>query len=283
VLNYCSKLPRNVNILLTVLSLIALVTLDYFSGYQVAFSVFYLIPVSIVAYVFGRTQGLLISLFCAVVWQYTNYISGETFSTPWHGLWNITTRFGFYAFTTVVLCDLHSALRKEEQLSQTDSLTGALTRRAFYNQLHMEMVRSKRYGRPITLVYFDLDNFKSVNDTQGHLVGDKILKVVVSTLKNATRELDAIARFGGDEFAILMPETDQAGARVIVPRLHQTLLKEMHGINKDVNMSIGVLTCNNFSDFDDILQEADKLMYAAKNSGKSTIVYGSYEKKVIAA
>jgi diguanylate cyclase (GGDEF)-like protein len=157
-----------------------------------------------------------------------------------------------------------------------DSLTGALNRRSFYNEMNREMHRSKRYARQMTIVCLDLDNFKAVNDIQGHMAGDEVLKSVADSLKGSLRIIDKIARLGGDEFAILLPETDEKGAKILLPRIYKIIIEQMQAANNNITISIGCLTCVNCTDIEDIIKEADKLMYEAKRSGKNMIKYGSY-------
>jgi diguanylate cyclase (GGDEF)-like protein len=275
-LNHLRSLPKNIAVTIIALSTITLSAIDYYSGHEVAFSVFYLLPVSFIAHIYGRAAGLLASIFYAALWQVINLYSGETFSNTWIAMWNAFTRFGFFAFTTVILCDLNSALREEERLSQVDSLTGALNRRSFYNEMNREMHRSKRYARQMTIVCLDLDNFKAVNDIQGHMAGDEVLKSVADSLKGSLRIIDKIARLGGDEFAILLPETDEKGAKILLPRIYKIIIEQMQAANNNITISIGCLTCVNCTDIEDIIKEADKLMYEAKRSGKNMIKYGSY-------
>ena len=97
--------------------------------------------------------------------------------------------------------------------SRSDPLTGVANSRVFLELLKREIARARRYKRPLTLAYLDLDNFKSVNDILGHAMGDKVLQTVVSTVNANIRVTDVVGRLGGDEFVLLLPETDMQGAR----------------------------------------------------------------------
>jgi diguanylate cyclase (GGDEF)-like protein len=123
----------------------------------------------------------------------------------------------------------------------------------------------------------DVDNFKAVNDLFGHLVGDKALATVASNLLNSLRQTDVVARVGGDEFAILMPETAADAAQTVLPKLQSSLIEEVRGHNWPITLSIGALTFNTTpASADEMLNLADQLMYTVKNSGKNNIRYAVY-------
>jgi diguanylate cyclase (GGDEF)-like protein/PAS domain S-box-containing protein len=162
------------------------------------------------------------------------------------------------------------ALEQEKDASRCDFMTGLYNRRAFYEMGEFEAKRAKRYQRPMTLLYIDVDNFKAVNDTQGHQAGDELLIQVGKTIKNSVRQTDITARLGGDEFAVLLPETDVAGGAVVSSKLHKTLGAEMEKNSWPVTFSLGCVTSNETHlDFDDLVKESDSLMYKSKKSGKN--------------
>jgi diguanylate cyclase (GGDEF)-like protein/PAS domain S-box-containing protein len=162
------------------------------------------------------------------------------------------------------------ALEQEKDASRCDFMTGLNNRRAFYEMGEFEAKRAKRYQRAMTLVYIDVDNFKAVNDTQGHQAGDELLIQVGKTIKNGVRQTDITARLGGDEFVVLLPETDAAGGAVVSDKLHKTLAAEMEKNGWPVTFSLGCVTSNETHlDFDDLVKESDALMYQSKKSGKN--------------
>src|SRR5207247_8805845 len=103
---------------------------------------------------------------------------------------------------------LRPAPAQLEQVAPQDPLTSVLNARAFSHELAQELSRNRRYGRPLALIYLDLDDFKSVNDAHGHATGDAVLRLVADAMRGAVRQADVVGRLGGDEFAGLMPETD---------------------------------------------------------------------------
>jgi diguanylate cyclase (GGDEF)-like protein len=167
---------------------------------------------------------------------------------------------------------LKSLLKKEHELARIDPLTNVPNRRAFYEALDKERVRSLRYRRPLTIAYVDLDNFKKVNDALGHAVGDELLVQVAAGLSCNLRASDYVGRLGGDEFAVLLPETDATAAKLVLGKLRLRLLEQMKAHGWQMTFSIGAAT---FLDppgsLDVIIRVADETMYAIKAHGKDNV------------
>jgi diguanylate cyclase (GGDEF)-like protein len=167
---------------------------------------------------------------------------------------------------------LKALLAKEHELARIDPLTTVPNRRAFYEALDKERVRSVRYRRPFTIAYIDLDNFKRVNDSLGHAVGDELLVHVAAGLRSNLRASDFVGRLGGDEFAALLPETDATAAKLVLCKLRLRLLEEMKAHSWQVTFSIGAATFLDPPDsLDVIVRVADETMYAIKTHGKDDI------------
>jgi diguanylate cyclase (GGDEF)-like protein len=251
---------------------------DYFTGIELALSFFYLIPVTMVAWVRGKNDGLAFSVLCSIVWLLSNLLSGETFSNPFIGVWNTLIRFGFFSVVTILLTELRQALDEERLLANTDPLTGALNRRSFNEIAEKKMIIAEVNKRPYTMVYIDLDNFKNVNDTLGHAVGDLVLKSVVDTLQTQIRSSDFLARLGGDEFAILLSDINQEQAKVIVGRLQSALTKQMQTSGWEITFSIGVTTVLSMPEsVDKLISLTDSLMYDVKSKGRNAVEFSTFE------
>jgi diguanylate cyclase (GGDEF)-like protein len=167
---------------------------------------------------------------------------------------------------------LKSLLAKEQELARIDPLTAVPNRRAFYEALDQERMRSRRYRRAFTIAYVDLDNFKKVNDSLGHAVGDELLVQVAAGLKSNLRASDYVGRLGGDEFAVLLPETDATAAQLVLRKLRLRLLEEMKAHDWQVTFSIGAATFLDPPDsLDVIIRMADETMYAIKAHGKDNV------------
>lgn len=249
-----------------------LAAIDYVTGFELSFAFFYLLPVGLVAWLAGRRAGIIISLASAVTWQAVNHLAGERFSSPLIPLWNTSTRMGFFLVVTLLLARLRDSLARERDLARTDFLTGAANTRAFYELSQMEINRARRYGHAFSVAYFDADNFKAVNDRMGHHAGSQLLVRVVEVFKQSLRATDAVARVGGDEFAILLPETGAAQAGVAVQKLLQKVSAEMRSVGWPVTFSVGLLTCTDPPHtVDEMIKLADDLMYEVKRGGKDGI------------
>ena len=158
-------------------------------------------------------------------------------------------------------------------IASTDHLTGALTRRGFEEQVSHEFARHRRYGRPSSIVTFDIDHFKKINDGYGHPAGDEVLRQVADFATQALRPTDFLGRMGGEEFAVLLPETGAADAFIAAERLRRTI--EQHqfnipgGAKINVTASFGVSAVSDFPTTSEWLACADKLLYEAKTSGRN--------------
>ena len=166
--------------------------------------------------------------------------------------------------------------QKVQELAITDELTGLHNRRAFHNALDRELRRSKRYQKPLSLIMLDIDGFKEINDTFGHQVGDDVLKSLAVHLQGAVRETDLLARYGGDEFAVILPETKAGEAVISAERLKNTIKnyyfkagKTHHG----VTLSIGIADVTNGStdSRNEIINRADNVLYMSKGHGGNSI------------
>ena len=165
-----------------------------------------------------------------------------------------------------------AARQAQRQLVTQDVLTNVLNARAFADRLGQELERNRRYPRPLTLIYLDLDNFKVINDTHGHQTGDAVLRLVADAMRTSVRTADVVGRLGGDEFAVLMPETDAQLAEAAAKRLVAGLRTVLKG-TPSVTASIGVVSCTaTDASTDDLLRRADQAMYDAKKAGKDRIV-----------
>ncbi len=160
-------------------------------------------------------------------------------------------------------------------LTTRDGLTQTHNKRFLLDSLQREVGRSKRYGRPLSLMMMDIDHFKLVNDVFGHLAGDYVLKRMVEAIKEHIREQDIMARFGGEEFVIILPEIDHQGAMICAEKIRR-LVEETRfiydGSKIPVNVSIGVVSSKNGShDADDMLRIVDANLYEAKRRGRNQI------------
>ncbi|HEY7482312.1 MAG TPA: GGDEF domain-containing protein [Gemmatimonadales bacterium] len=247
---------------------------DYLTGVEIAFSVFYFLPIAGAAYFVGLRAGMVVAGVSALSWLLADQLGGHAYSSAPIGVWNTLNRLLSFVVLAGLLGALRRAYEDQKELAYSDGLTGARNRRRFLELVDLEIGRARRFRRPFTVVLFDLDGFKAVNDRLGHVEGDAVLRAVVETTRSNLRETDVVARLGGDEFAILLAETDAEAARRAVAKLQGSLAEEMQKHEWPVSCSLGVLTCIDPPvDADDLVRLVDALTYAAKTRGKNTAVF----------
>jgi diguanylate cyclase (GGDEF)-like protein len=256
---------------------ILLGSIDYFTGYEISFSLFYLIPIFMVVWFTDGRLGLLLSIGSALVWLIADYSAGLFYSHPSIYIWNTIIRIGFFSVVSILGSTLKKSYMLSQELARTDYVTGAISIRYLYELAQIEISRSQRNHRPFALAYIDLDDFKTINDRLGHSVGDRVLRAVTDSICAQIRPTDALARLGGDEFALLMPETDEVAVKMVINRLHSSLVREMLRNGWMVTFSVGVVICKEVpKTVDDLLKMADATMYSVKNAGKNGVSYRIY-------
>ncbi len=161
--------------------------------------------------------------------------------------------------------------QKIHKLATTDSLTGIFNRREFSRVLELEIERAQRYGTQLSLVMYDLDSFKQVNDKFGHGVGDSVLQVISRIVSASIRSTDISARWGGEEFMVLMPQTGLPAARVAAEKLRQSIAEHPFETVHKVTVSIGVTCLKPQDDSNSLLKRADDALYQAKANGKDRV------------
>ncbi len=251
--------------------------LDYLSGYEFSTAFFYLGPVALVAWYAGRGLGLTASVVSAITWLVADSASGHVYSSPVFLLWSSLVRFVFFAVVTLLLVAQRQAHAEVLGMARTDFLTGVTNQRYFYELAQIEIDRSRRYRHPITLAYIDLDNFKDANDRLGHVTGDALLRVVAGHIRRNTRSVDVVARIGGDEFVLLLPETGVQPAQAAVSKIMSILTQAMRQNEWPVSFSIGVVTFLELPPaLEEMLDMADSLMRSVKADSKNGVRFSVY-------
>jgi len=170
---------------------------------------------------------------------------------------------------------LRRAKKLAEELALKDSLTGLNNRRAFFELGHRAFQQAKRFGHPISVIMMDVDHFKRVNDNHGHWVGDQVLQALAVPLQTLVREIDVVARMGGEEFAFVLPETDLDEAARLAERLRSEIEKiviEDRGQSISVTASLGVVSRGaDDESLEALLTKADDALYVAKKKGRNQI------------
>ncbi len=168
--------------------------------------------------------------------------------------------------------DIRHRLEEEKQRAVTDSLTGLPNREAYNERSHQEMQRWERYKHPLTLAVIDIDFFKKINDNYGHQTGDKVLKIVSNAVVKRLREVDFMARFGGEEFVLLLPETDGEKALEVLNRIREALANAPFRYKNEkitITVSIGIAEFTEGDTCEKVFERADEALYKAKETGRN--------------
>ncbi len=270
--NYLEGINGRKRLLITLAVTLLLGTLDYLIGPELSFSVFYIAPIMLAAWYGGRTAGLTLAVVSAGVWLSADLAAGNLYSSFHVPAWNTLVRLAFFIIILWLLLIVRKKLALEESLADTDLLTGLANRRFFQEQLEREYARVRRYPEPFTIAYIDLDNFKYVNDSMEHNVGDELLQCVAQTLSMSIRAADFPARLGGDEFAVLFPLLKKEAAMSVLDEIQNELLAAMQKNSWPVTFSIGVVTFYQVMHSSrDMIKMVDDLMYEVEKSGKNNV------------
>jgi diguanylate cyclase (GGDEF)-like protein len=169
---------------------------------------------------------------------------------------------------------LEAAVERLNELASTDYLTGIINRRHFQDVAQRELVRLGRYGNSASLILFDLDHFKQVNDRYGHEAGDAVLRDVVGEVQEVVRPMDMFGRYGGEEFLILLPDTGAEIARQVAERMRRKV-EESHSVYRGqqirVTISLGIAQWNGRDDLSELIRQADSALYQAKKAGRNRV------------
>ena len=257
--------------------------LDYLTGPWLSFALLYVAPVLAAAWWLGRAQALAAGATAGVAWfvaEAWNHRGEPTRDLLWNSGSRLVMLIAMGLMVVRIRADrarLQAANRRladlldgAERLARTDPLTGLPNRRAFLERLTDELARSKRSGGAICVAYLDIDNFKRLNDRDGHADGDQFLKDVGHAIRDTVRSTDVAARLGGDEFAVLLIDSKPGTTEQLAHRLLQRLrtLGDRHpGLG--LGASIGMALFDKPPErAEEILQRADAAMYQAKSAGK---------------
>lgn len=173
-----------------------------------------------------------------------------------------------------MILELREATQQLTQLAQTDPLTGLGNRAYFDRAIEQEAARTVRSKAPFTLLMIDIDHFKQLNDNYGHQTGDQVLRAVANVLQNSARTSDMVCRYGGEEFALILPETTAPKAIILADRIHKNLVllnRELRNIDPPITVSIGIKCASGKAPIhhQQVIEAADQALYKAKRNGRN--------------
>jgi len=276
--NRLAALPRRPAIALLVFSELVIFSADLLTGYETGFAFFYLLPVLYASWRFGNRGGMVMAGFSAMAWLETGVADGSYTSHPVVEIWNWAMSVSVFTVIVFVFAELKRRVDIEHTLARTDPLTGVPNSKYFFELAERELSRCRRHKLPMAVCYVDCDNFKQVNDTRGHKEGDHLLREVVQVMRLGIRPTDVLARVGGDEFVLLLPETAPGDALAVGERIQAAVLATAREHSWPITISMGVANYSIPSaSITDMMGAADQLMYRAKQSGKNRIIHESIE------
>lgn len=252
---------------------IAIGALDAATGVDLSVQILYLAPSCFIAWKVGRAPALALSALGAGSWLAAEVFTGHSYSHPVFAASSTLTLFAFLAASSTILSAMKASFVREATNARVDHLSGLWNARAFHELAQREASLAERDGSSLTVAYLDLDDFKNVNDTLGHLRADDLLRTVARSLRASLRGTDIVGRLGGDEFAIVLPRTSKAEAEVILKRTMTSVVAATRRQGFSVSFSVGCVTARGAGlAFGSLLQAADRRMYEAKLSGKAALV-----------
>ena len=268
-------MPRQLAMAIGMVGFLVVAAIDVVTGANVSLLPLHLLPTLFVTWFVGARWGVGFAVAMALI----QIMIGREAGLHENVYWQIDRATDFLVVLLMIAMQWRLRSMREERvrLGKHDSLTGTLNRNGFYEALDLEIERSKRYGHPFSMIYFDCDNFRQVNDARGHHTGDRLLKRVARSLRESMRKIDAIGRLGGDEFAMLLPETDMESARSMARHLKEKMDAMMEKEQWPVSFSMGVASFENPpASIETALESADKLMVSVKRANKNDVAYETF-------
>lgn len=249
-------------------------------GDAVSLEPLFVLPVLFVSWYGTSRSGISLAVLSSLMLVFSKEMASTSIFTIEHIVLSGFVHALAYSFLAILITNFRSVHRVEVTAADTDNLTGIHNSRSFYAALAIELLRSNRYKHIFSLAYIDIDNFKYINDSLGHSIGDKLLIEVANCLESSLRKTDIVARIGGDEYVCLLPETEQEEAKHAFIKVRKVLEEHMKANNWSVSFSIGLVTFETLpDDIQEAMKIADDLMYMVKNDIKDDIAYNVWHGK----
>lgn len=257
----------------------AVVAADYLTSYTFSLSAFYVLVILAVSWFCGAWWGSLF-VFLSVYAQIQIMLSlGNLFSEPLFFYVGNGNKLFAYLVIAFLTSAVRTAFTRARAAARVDYLTGITNRIGFYEKVSVEMARHRRDPHPFAVAYIDCDHFKVLNDGLGHSEGDRVLEAVGQTLNSKLRETDIVARLGGNEFAVVMPQTSEFAALHVIRKLRRDLDSAMEEHEWPITFSIGLgLFPSVPENVDRVIAFSDKLLYRVKAMGKNKTLHRVYER-----
>ena len=256
---------------------VAVAVLDWATSNGLSVAAFYLFPILLVAWNCGRGWGLVLAVGSVATAVAQAMLNGSSYIKPIHLYIAYANVLLEYVIAVLLTGMLRKLYNQERFTARIDVLTEARNRKGFQEALTNEIARHERKGITFCLAYIDCDNFKQINDNYGHAEGDRVLKKIAEVALETLRRSDTVGRIGGDEFAVILPETGRTEALFVVDKLQHKLGAVTRLRQWRISFSIGVAVFDKTpGDATAAMEFADRLMYTAKKSSKGFTVWNSF-------
>lgn len=233
----------------------------------------YIVVLALVTLSLGNLTGAIFAALTMTLWVASS-TRLFTLLTD-HSILDIFIKAVFLVMLFSLFAVINRLNDKTKKLATEDALCGIYNRRGFTLLASHELQRLERSHRCLSFLFIDVDDFKAVNDRKGHKEGDAVLREVSSIIAGTTRNIDIAARFGGDEFCVLLPEVDETELKAIVTRLLEAFGKTCRERSWPTSLSVGALTTSKIGDLESLIARGDELMYMAKRKGRGRAMYAS--------
>lgn len=254
----------------TLLSIIFIGYLHFIIGPSFEFHLFFLVPIMVASWFTGVFFCYFVLCLTIFSWTLGDYLlaSNNIESLPF--LFNSTIHALILAYITYLLRYIRHLLIRESQLAREDSLTKTPNRRSFYESGEIAFSTGHRQQLPVTIIFIDVDSFKSINDTYGHKIGDKLLFEAAQVMNQHVRKNDVLGRIGGDEFCLILLNVEKEQAHSYATNLKEKLAEKMYQHQWQTTFSMGIVTYRvTPPDFLNTIEQADRLMYEVKINGRN--------------
>lgn len=247
------------------------------TGLAYEFHVFFIFPVLVVSWFNGKRFGYGMAVLATIGWFVADRSLASDQASAFPLIFNTTMRLAIFVYGAWLIGEMRRIMLRESRMAREDALTQLPNRRGFHERGQQTFAQAQRQGAPFTAVFIDIDQFKEINDTLGHDIGDALLSAVARIIREHVRISDIPGRLGGDEFALLLPNMNAQAATGYVEQLRGRLLAAMEVKSWPVTFSIGVASYPIApKDFDLLIKQADTLMYEAKRAGRDRVIQQEY-------
>ncbi len=257
------------SVILTITLIVAF--LDNNLPAEVGTSMLYFVPIFLASWYFGLWGGLFFVVLCGFFWTTNQYLLLPAYSSWIIFVWNNFARFTTFLIIAFLVALLKRKMDYTNLLSIMDPLTGAMNTRFFYPYMQIQLDKLARDNIPFTVVFVDIDKFKTINDQFGHQTGDKVLCLLVDNFKENLRKTDVVCRTGGDEFLILLPDIRLETAKTVYSKIKKEFEKKAKANKWPITLSAGIIcsasSASSASSVQKIINMADELMYQIKRKG----------------